>query len=101
MFNFFSFEIFLLCKETCIMLFCRYDPETDTWTPIASMSAQRIGVGCAVLNRLLFAVGGFDGQNRLSSVECYNPESDEWHTVAPMNTMRSGAGKFFFSYHSF
>ena len=56
------------------------------------MSTRRIGVGCAVLNRLLFAVGGFDGVNRLSSVECYDPERDEWRTVAPMNTMRSGAG---------
>lgn len=71
----------------------RYDPEMDTWTPICSMSTRRIGVGCAVLNRLLFAVGGFDGQNRLSSVECYDPERDEWTTVASMNTMRSGAGE--------
>ena len=56
------------------------------------MLTRRIGVGCAVLNRLLFAVGGFDGANRLSSVECYNPERDEWRMVASMNTMRSGAG---------
>ena len=57
------------------------------------MTTRRIGVGCAVLNRLLFAVGGFDGANRLSSVECYDPERDEWRTVASMNTMRSGAGQ--------
>ena len=57
------------------------------------MNSKRIGVGVAVVNRLLYAVGGFDGQNRLRSVELYNPEKDEWQYVAPMNTTRSGAGK--------
>lgn len=57
------------------------------------MLTRRIGVGVAVINRLLYAVGGFDGANRLSSCECYNPERDEWKTMAAMNTVRSGAGK--------
>lgn len=81
-----------------LMIWCffRYDPITDTWTPLAnSMATRRIGVGVAVVNRLLYAVGGFDGANRLRSVECYTPESDEWKFVAPMNTMRSGAGTTF------
>ena len=57
------------------------------------MLTRRIGVGVAVINRLLYAVGGFDGTNRLSSSECYNPEKDEWNTKASMNTVRSGAGE--------
>lgn len=56
------------------------------------MATKRIGVGVAVVNRLLYAVGGFDGENRLRSVERYHPENDEWTTVAAMNTTRSGAG---------
>ena len=72
----------------------RYDAENDKWTDIASMSTRRIGVGCAVLNRLLYAVGGYDGENRLSSVECYDPEHNQWTEVRAMNTMRSGAGGF-------
>lgn len=71
----------------------RYDPEQDQWQLVAPMLTRRIGVGVAVINRLLYAVGGFDGTNRLSSCECYNPEKDEWKTMAPMNTVRSGAGK--------
>ena len=59
------------------------------------METRRIGVGVAVVNRLLYAVGGFDGANRLRSVECYHPENDEWQFVAPMHTTRSGAGKTF------
>ena len=60
---------------------------------ICAMSTRRIGVGVATVNRLLYAVGGFDGVNRLASVECYHPEKDVWQYVAPMNTTRSGAGK--------
>lgn len=57
------------------------------------MLTRRMGVGVAVLNRLLYAVGGFDGTNRLNSAECYYPERDEWRMITPMNTIRSGAGR--------
>ena len=57
------------------------------------MATRRIGVGVTVVNRLMYAVGGFDGVNRLCSVECYYPELNEWRYVAPMNCTRSGAGK--------
>lgn len=72
---------------------CRYDPEKDQWQLVAPMLTRRIGVGVAVINRLLFAVGGFDGANRLGSCECYNPDRDEWNSMASMNTVRSGAGE--------
>ena len=65
------------------------------------MNSKRIGVGVAVVNRLLYAVGGFDGQNRLRSVECYNPDKDEWQYVAPMNTTRSGAGMIWTKHNSY
>lgn len=45
-----------------------------------------------VLRRLLYAIGGFDGAERLNSVECYHPENDEWSEVSPMQDCRSGAG---------
>jgi kelch-like protein 19 len=41
---------------------------------------------------LLYAIGGFDGKDRLSSVECYHPENNEWTMVSPMKCTRSGAG---------
>ena len=75
-------------------LLSRYEPTEDVWSPVASMATRRIGVGVAVVNRLLYAVGGFDGQKRLNSVECYTPETNSWHFVASMNTTRSGAGMF-------
>lgn len=37
---------------------------------------------CFVLQ--VYAVGGYDGQSRLSSVECYDSFSNRWTEVAPM-----------------
>lgn len=56
------------------------------------MHTRRLAVGVAVVNRLMYAIGGFDGQNRLITVECYHPENNDWSMVAPMQTARSGAG---------
>lgn len=70
----------------------RYIPEEDRWEPVQLMSTRRIGVGVAVVNRLLYAVGGYDGGNRLNTVESYHPEKNEWITVANMHTGRSAAG---------
>ena len=60
---------------------------------IGPMATKRLGVGVAVVNRLLYAVGGFDGVNRLRSMECYHPENDEWQFLASMISTRSGAGE--------
>ena len=57
------------------------------------MHCNRLAVGVAVVNRLLYAIGGFDSAKRLNSVECYHPENDEWTMIVPMNTPRSGAGE--------
>lgn len=39
---------------------------------VAPMSKRRCGVGVAVLNDLLYAVGGHDGQSYLNSIERLN-----------------------------
>lgn len=69
-----------------------YDPELDRWFLVQPMHAKRLGVGVVVVNRLLYAVGGFNGTERLASVECYHPENNEWSFVKPMEYGRSGAG---------
>lgn len=56
------------------------------------MHFKRLGVGVAVVNRLLYAVGGFDGNERLASMECYHPENNAWTLLPTMQTGRSGAG---------
>lgn len=56
------------------------------------MTTARSRVGVAVVNGLLYAIGGYDGQLRLSTVEVYNPEMDSWSKVESMNSKRRYAG---------
>ncbi|EPY78016.1 kelch-like protein [Camelus ferus] len=56
----------------------RYDPKTDMWTAVASMSISRDAVGVCLLGDKLYAVGGYDGQTYLNTVEAYDPQTNEW-----------------------
>ncbi|XP_074651030.1 kelch-like protein 5 isoform X2 [Tubulanus polymorphus] len=69
----------------------RFDPKTDTWTLVASMTSPRDAVGVSLLGDKLYAVGGYDGQQYLNDVECYDPQSNEWTKVATLCTGRAGA----------
>ena len=55
----------------------RYDPVTNKWTFVSSMSCPRGGVGVAALGGRIYAVGGHDGSNYLNSVECYDALKDK------------------------
>ncbi|XP_061440234.1 kelch-like protein 5 isoform X4 [Rhineura floridana] len=69
----------------------RYDPKTDMWTAVASMSISRDAVGVCLLGDRLYAVGGYDGQTYLNTVESYDPQTNEWTQVAPLCLGRAGA----------
>ena len=44
-----------------LIFLLRFDPKSNRWTKVASMSTRRLGVGVAVLGGYLYAVGGSDG----------------------------------------
>ncbi|NWI18575.1 KLH18 protein, partial [Crypturellus soui] len=69
-----------------------FDPVANRWERCQPMATARSRVGVAVLNGLLYAIGGYDGQLRLSTVEVYNPETDSWSKVESMNSKRSAMG---------
>uniref|UniRef100_UPI00398E7947 kelch-like protein 18 n=1 Tax=Pristiophorus japonicus TaxID=55135 RepID=UPI00398E7947 len=69
-----------------------FDPIANRWERCQEMTTSRSRVGVAMVNGLLYAIGGFDGQSRLSTVEVYNPEMDTWTKVASMNSKRSAMG---------
>lgn len=74
-----------------------YNPSTNAWTPVATMSNQRDGVGAAPVTRAgiagVLAAGGYDnGFNYLSTAEFYNPSTNSWSPVASMAQWRSGLG---------
>lgn len=71
-----------------------FDPRTQDWNMIASMSTRRSSVGVGVVKGVLYAVGGYDGASRqcLASVERYDVNTNTWTPVADMTARRSGAG---------
>ncbi|NWR94247.1 KLH18 protein, partial [Furnarius figulus] len=69
-----------------------FDPIANRWEKCQPMTTARSRVGVAVVNGLLYAIGGYDGQLRLSTVEVYNPETDSWAKVESMNSKRSAMG---------
>ncbi|XP_068197424.1 kelch-like protein 18 [Antennarius striatus] len=69
-----------------------FDPVGNFWERCQPMRTARSRVGVAVVNGLLYAIGGYDGQSRLSTVEVYNPETDSWTRVSSMNSQRSAMG---------
>ncbi|CAF1597901.1 unnamed protein product, partial [Didymodactylos carnosus] len=68
-----------------------YSARSDTWEFVSPMNMQRIGLAVTTNNRLLFALGGYDGKKRLNDVESYNPDLNTWTKEVPMLTNRSGA----------
>ena len=50
---------------------------------------RRSGAGAASLNGFVYAIGGYDGETQLNSVERYSPASDVWITISPLIHRRS------------
>lgn len=65
----------------------RYNPSTDTWTPLSPLLTGRMCPAAGVAKGVLYAVGGWNVET-LSTVEAYLPASDTWSTKAPMQTLR-------------
>jgi len=70
-----------------------YDPNTQIWSPITSMSTPRRHQGLAALGGKLYAVGGEESSILiLASGEVYDPNTRIWSPITSMLTQRSGAG---------
>ncbi|XP_058792899.1 kelch-like ECH-associated protein 1B isoform X2 [Phymastichus coffea] len=70
----------------------RYNPATDQWRPCSPLTVPRNRVGVAVMDGLLYAVGGSSNTETHHTVECYDPENDTWTNIKPMCTKRLGVG---------
>ena len=62
------------------------------WTsPLAPMLVARTRLAMAAgPDGRIYALGGFDGSNSLTTAEAYKPNTNSWTTIAPMNTPRDG-----------
>ena len=68
---------------------CVYNPQTDTWTPLASMSTARRNNASAAVGGKLYVFGGRDASGPLSTAEVYDPASDSWASVSSLTSARS------------
>jgi len=62
----------------------------NEWTTQAPMPSARGGLGVAVVNGKIYAIGGLSNNIQLAVNEEYNPVTNTWITKAPMPTARSG-----------
>lgn len=69
-----------------------FDTGAAAWTRVAPMPTAREGAVAAVVNGIVYVMGGYDGDDYLDVVEAYDPRQDQWRTVpAPMPTPRAYA----------
>eukprot|EP00026_Physarum_polycephalum_P005196 Phypoly_transcript_05226.p1 GENE.Phypoly_transcript_05226~~Phypoly_transcript_05226.p1 ORF type:complete len:623 (+),score=105.55 Phypoly_transcript_05226:58-1926(+) len=62
------------------------------WTQIAPMNTLRSGLASVAIGKSIYALGGFDGKQRLSSVEVYRMDEGRWTPLPPMALPRSWFG---------
>lgn len=57
----------------------KYNPATNTWTPIPDMYNPRSNFAIGVIDDMIFAIGGFNGVTTIFHVECYDEKTNEWY----------------------
>lgn len=62
----------------------------NEWKVKTPMPTARGGLGVAVVNGKIYAIGGLRNNTQVAVVEEYDPINDKWTTKAPMPTARSG-----------
>ena len=68
-----------------------FDPVTKEWMEKSPMNFPRCYSSMAVLNDRIYAIGGHNGQSRMSSMEFYDAESNQWLHLRNMEKLRSDA----------
>ncbi|XP_061408474.1 kelch-like protein 8 [Lethenteron reissneri] len=67
-----------------------YDLQTGSWFLAAEMNSRRRHVGVISVGGKVYAVGGHDGNEHLTSMEMFDPLTNKWIPRASMNTKRRG-----------
>ena len=65
-----------------------YDPVGNSWSTKAPVPTTRGAATSAVVNGMIYVIGGHDKMNPLNTVEAYDPIADSWTTRTPMPTAR-------------
>ena len=73
-------------------LFCptHFVAATNQWEPLPDMTEVRNGFSAVTFDDHIFAIGGYNGTERLASVEVYLPEEQVWRYYTSLATPRRG-----------
>ncbi|XP_016660786.1 kelch-like protein 2 isoform X2 [Acyrthosiphon pisum] len=66
--------------------------QSPSWVPMADMLVSRMRLGVGVLDDCIYAVGGYDGNSTLNSVEVFDVINQKWSMVTSMSTNRRDLG---------
>ena len=69
-----------------------YDPYSNQWQYVASMTQRRSRVSTVTLGGKIFAIGGYNGAANLSSIETYDPWTNAWSLTTEMSMHDGGVG---------
>ncbi|XP_045213681.1 kelch-like protein 2 [Mercenaria mercenaria] len=69
-----------------------FDFKEERWFQLAEMPSRRCRCGVALINGLVYAVGGFNGSLRVRTVDMYDPLKDVWTACPSMEARRSTLG---------
>jgi N-acetylneuraminic acid mutarotase len=64
----------------------------NSWASRAPLQEARSGLGVAVVNSKIYAIGGWGTSGICAFIEEYNPETDIWTFKTPMPTPRNDFG---------
>jgi N-acetylneuraminic acid mutarotase len=82
--------VFVLLLSFCVISFKPAWAEEDSWTPLSSIPTARRGLGVAVVDGKINAIGGQNDwiSPYLDTNEMYDPAKDTWTSKTPMPTPR-------------
>jgi hypothetical protein len=67
-------------EETVLDSIERYNPATDTWEDLPSLSSPRRCPGVCIYDNKIYLFGGWNGNSSLDTVEIYDPDSGQWQS---------------------
>ncbi|XP_056149422.1 actin-binding protein IPP [Lampris incognitus] len=70
----------------------RFDSFNQYWTTVSSLHQARSGLGVAVLEGMIYVVGGEKDSMIFDCTERYDPVTKQWAAVASLNFPRCGVG---------
>jgi len=88
--------LFILSFSMSTFLVSPANAAEDSWVTLEPMPTARSGLGVAVVDGKIYAIGGYLDQinfsGHLSTNEMYDPANDTWATKEPMPTARNRFG---------